>query len=193
MLVDTMSALHEPMCKRPLSVSEYHLMGEVGILSPEERVELIEGEIISMPPIGGKHSGFVDHLNRLLVRAVGDNAIVRVQNPVVLSELSEPEPDLALLKPRNDFYKQSTPIAGDVLLLIEVSDTTLRYDQEVKARLYAKSGIPEFWIIDIHKAQLCIYRDGTDQGYSTLIRPVELSQCAPLALADASIDMSVLF
>ena len=181
------------MRRRPLNVAEYHLMGEVGIFAPGERVELIEGEIIEKPPIGSTHSGIVDHLNRLLVRAVGDKAIVRVQNPVVLSDFSEPEPDFALLKPRDNFYKDATPSASDVLLLIEVSDSTLRYDRDIKAPLYARHGISETWIIDIANAQVTIYRDAGEQGYSSEIKPGDWQQVAPLQLSDVTVDLSGLF
>ena len=188
-----MNALQEPMSKRALSVTEYHLMGDVGIFAPGERVELIEGEIINMPPIGSTHSGIVDHLNRLLVRAVGDKAIVRVQNPVVLSDLSEPEPDFALLKPRDNFYKDATPSASDVLLLIEVADSTLRYDRDIKAPLYARHGIPETWIIDIANAQVTIYRDADEQGYSGEFKPDDWQRVVPSQISDISVDLSGLF
>ena len=181
------------MRKRQLSISEYHLMGDVGIFAPVERVELIEGEIIDMPSIGSTHSGIVDHLNRLLVRAVGDKAIVRVQNPVVLSDLSEPEPDFALLKPRDNFYKDATPSASDVLLLIEVSDSTLRYDRDIKAPLYARHGIPETWIIDMANARITIYRDAGEQGYSSEFKPDDWQRVAPLQISDAAVDLSNLF
>ena len=181
------------MSKRALSVTEYHLMGDVGIFAPGERVELIEGEIINMPPIGSTHSGIVDHLNRLLVRAVGDKAIVRVQNPVVLSDLSEPEPDFALLKPRENFYKDATPSASDVLLLIEVADSTLRYDRDIKVPLYARHGIPETWIIDIANAQVTIYRDADKQGYSGEFKPDDWQRVVPSQISDISVDLSGLF
>jgi len=188
-----MNAFQEPMRKRPLSVSEYHLMGEVGIFAPGERVELIEGEIIDMPPIGSTHSGIVDHMTRLLVQAVCDKAIVRVQNPVVLSDLSEPEPDFALLKPRNNFYKDATPSARDVLLLIEVSDSTLRYDRDIKAPLYARHGIPETWIIDVANAQVTIHRDAGKQGYLNQFKPDDWQRVAPLQISDVTVDLSDLF
>src|SRR5579862_9904434 len=137
------------VARRPLTVAEYHRMGEVGILTEDDRVELIEGELIAMSPIGSEHSGTVNALTHTLVLAVEDRAVVAVQNPVQLDDLSEPRPDFALLKPRDDYYRRSTPRPDDVLLLIEVADSSLAYDRNVKRSLYAWHGIPEFWIVNI--------------------------------------------
>src|SRR5690606_41478239 len=114
-----------------ITADEYHRMAEVGLLAPDARVELIEGEIIERAPVGREHSSVVDQLNRLFVRAVGDDAIVRVQGSIRLGTLSEPEPDLVLLRPSPDFYRSRFATAADALLVIEVSDTTLRYDRDV--------------------------------------------------------------
>jgi Uma2 family endonuclease len=142
--VDTKT--HE-ITRRRFTVHDYHRMGEAGILHEDDRVELIEGEIVEMAAIGTRHFTCVNGLTRLLVRGVGDAAIVSVQNPVRLDEHSEPQPDLAVLQTRD--YRESLPRPEDVLLLIEVSDTTLSYDRNVKLPLYARAGIPEVWIVDL--------------------------------------------
>jgi Uma2 family endonuclease len=142
-----------------LTVDEYYRMAEVGLLPPDARVELIEGEIIDMAPIGSRHAAAVDFLAERFFRAVGGSAHVRVQGPVRLGPHSEPQPDLALLRPRAHRYADSHPTAADVLLLVEVSDATLRYDRETKASLYARHGVPELWIVDLAHRQLHVYRD----------------------------------
>jgi Uma2 family endonuclease len=140
-----------------ITVDEYHRMAEIGLLAPDARVELIEGEIIDMAPIGKEHSGVVDQLTRLFVRAVGDDAIVRVQGSVRLSKMSEPEPDVVLLKPRADFYRNQFASSADTLLVIEVSESSLRYDRDVKVPFYARHGVPEVWIVDLPNDQLLVY------------------------------------
>ncbi len=149
-----------------ITVDEYHRMAEVGVLAPDARVELIEGEIIDMAPIGRAHTSVVDQLNRLLVRAVGDEAIVRVQGSVRLSQMSEPEPDVVLLKPRADFYRHRFALGADTLLVIEVSDSTLRYDRDVKVPLYARHGVPEVWIVDLTGDQLLGFGSPSAGGYA---------------------------
>ena len=131
--------------RRRFTVYEYHRMGEAGILHEDDRVELIEGELVEMTAIGTRHFACVNRLNRLLVGALGDEAIVSVQNPVRLNEYNEPQPDLAVIRPRD--YRLSLPGPGDVLLLVEVSDTTLAYDRSVKLPLYARAGIGVVWIV----------------------------------------------
>src|SRR6476659_3569905 len=142
-------AAHPWVTRRPITVTEYHRMGEVGILGDRDRVELIEGELVAMSPIGSYHHGTVNKLNHALVQAVGERAVVSVQGPVRLDEFSEPEPDLALLKPRPDFYRDAHAGPADVLLLIEVADTSLNYDRAVKRALYARHTIQELWIVDL--------------------------------------------
>jgi Uma2 family endonuclease len=137
----------QEIVRRRFTVHDYHRMGEAGILHEDDRVELIEGEIVEMAAIGTRHFVCVNQLNRLLVRGVGDEAIVSVQNPVRLDEHTEPRPDLTVLRVRD--YRESLPMPGDVLLLIEVSDTTLAYDRGVKLPLYARAGILDVWIVDL--------------------------------------------
>jgi Uma2 family endonuclease len=147
-------------------------MGMHGIIHEDERVELIDGEIIQMSPIGDKHARCVNRFNRHLVLALGERAIVSIQNPVVLSAHDEPQPDAAVLAPGAEQH-DGTPRSGDVLLLVEVSDTTLRYDQRVKLPLYARAGIPEVWIADLGGEAIIQYADpeeGTFRAVTTYRR-----------------------
>ncbi len=132
-------------------------MAETGILTEDDRVELIEGEIIEMSPIGSRHVACVNRVNRILSRTVGQSVIVSVQNPIYLDDFSEPEPDIALLRPRADFYEQELPAASDVLLLIEVADTSVDYDRNKKLPLYARASIPEMWLVDLSAHTITIY------------------------------------
>lgn len=143
-------------------------MGEAGILHEDDRVELIEGEIVEMAAIGTRHFSCVNRLNRLLVRSVGDDAIVSVQNPVRLNEHTEPQPDLAVLRPRD--YLESLPGPEDVLFLIEVSDTTLAYDRGIKVPLYARAGIAEVWIVDLTSEVIERYTGPSDATYRRIER-----------------------
>jgi Uma2 family endonuclease len=129
--------------RRLFTVEEYHRMAEAGILGEDERVELIEGEIIQMAPIGPQHAGSVININRLFVTRLGDRAVVSPQNPVVIRPRSEPQPDLVLLRPRAVSYSRGLPASQDVLLVVEVADTTVRFDRLVKARLYAPTSSPD--------------------------------------------------
>jgi Uma2 family endonuclease len=129
-------------------------MGEVGIFSEDDRVELVCGEVIKMSPIGNRHAACVDVLDELLRERLGRSVQVRVQNPIRLDEYSEPQPDITVLKRRDDFYRHAHPGPGDVLLVIEVSDTTLDYDRRVKVPLYARSGIPEVWVVNLSDGRI---------------------------------------
>jgi Uma2 family endonuclease len=148
------------------TVDEYYKLAEAGVLSEDSRVELIEGEIVMMTPIGRRHAACVDRLNRLLVHAVGESAIVRVQNPVRLGDRSEPEPDLALLRPRDDFYAEREPGPADALLIVEVADSSLAYDRGVKLPLYARAGVAETWIVDLGERVIEVHRSPGPQGYA---------------------------
>jgi Uma2 family endonuclease len=151
------------------TVEEYHRMGEVGLLDADARVELIEGEIVEMAPIGDAHAAVSNQLNRLLVLAVGERGIVAVGNPVRLSSHSEPQPDFSVLRPRAD-YPTRGPRPEDVMLAVEVSDTTLRRDRRVKLALYASAGIPEFWIVNLEVREVELYRSPTGDTYASVER-----------------------
>lgn len=141
-------------------------MADVGLLPPNTITELIEGEIIDMPPIGHRHAAIVDRLAKRLIQAAGELAHVRIQNPVRLSTVSEPQPDLALLRPRHDGYMSGHPSIEDILLIIEVSDATLDYDRSVKVPLYARHGVPEFWLVDLRHSQVHVFRSPHGDGYA---------------------------
>jgi Uma2 family endonuclease len=143
-------------------------MGEAGIFHPDDRVELIEGEIIRMSPIGDGHAWRVIVLNRIFSTRLGERAFVSVQNPVRLSEHSEPEPDLVIMRLPADGESVRAPRPEDILLLIEVSDTTLAFDRDTKVRLYAQAGIPEVWLLDLQGDRLRAYRKRRDGEYCSI-------------------------
>ena len=145
-------------------------MAEVGILKPTDRVELIRGEIVEMSPPGRRHVAFVDNLTQLLVLRLAGRAIVSVQNPVVLTEDTEPQPDLAIRRLRAVPYKDREAFAEDVLLLIEVADTSLRYDRSTKLRLYAAAGVPEYWLVDCTTESIEVFRTPHAEGYRHVSR-----------------------
>jgi len=178
--------------RRALDVTAYHDMAAAGILRPDDRVELIEGELVWMNALGGPHMGAVMALTRILVPLCAGAAEVSVQNAVRLDRYNEPQPDIALLRPRADQYRTAPPLAEDVLLLIEVADSTLRMDREVKAPLYARHGIPEYWLVDLAGGTVLVHRDPSPEGYRSLreARPGEaitlarLPETAPVAVSD---------
>ena len=150
---------------RAFTVGEYYRMAEANILSEEDRVELIAGQIVAMSPIGCQHAACVKRLNMLLGKMVGDSMLLGVQDPIVLDAHSEPEPDLVLLRPRADFYAEAHPSADEVLLAIEVADTSASYDREVKVPLYAQAGIPEVWLIDLQEGRIEVFARPQDNAY----------------------------
>jgi Uma2 family endonuclease len=159
--------LEEPRIKRHLlTVEQYHLMGEAGVFAADARVELIDGEVIDMAPMGSRHYATVSRLDHLLTSVIGHRAIVNGQMPLRLGSMSEPEPDLCVLKARGDFYASALPTAADTLVVIEVSDSTLAYDVRVKARLYARHGVPVCWVFDLQAPMLRVFADPRDGDYA---------------------------
>jgi Uma2 family endonuclease len=151
-----------------LSVDALYRMAEAGILGDPRRVELIDGEIFDMAAIGSPHAAITNRLGRLFARALGDEvALAAVQSPVRLDAYNEPEPDVILLKPRADLYRASHPGAADVLLLVEVSESSLHYDRSVKLPLYARFGVPEVWIVDLVGTAVEVYREPRDGAYAS--------------------------
>jgi len=153
------------LIRRLISVKEYHIMAESGILTEEDRVELLKGEIVYMSPIGSKHVACVNRITHAIAPILPDNAILSAQNPIVVDDLSEPEPDFAILRFKDDFYENQLATADDVYLVIEVSDTTLAKDQKIKLPLYAASGIPEFWIVNLEKDEIEVYKEPIGDTY----------------------------
>jgi Uma2 family endonuclease len=174
-----------------LTVHDYYRMAEVGLLSPDDRTELIEGEIVDMPPIGSEHAFAVTLLTERLLRAAGDSAVVRVQQPVRFMPRSEPQPDFALVRRTADAYRHAHPVAKDVLLLIEVSESTLRYDLEVKARLYATHRIPEYWVVDLVDRRIVRHRVPVKTGYTQ--RDEVASGALPLPTLGVELSVAELF
>ena len=153
--------------KKLFTVDEYYRMADVGILGPTDRVELIEGEIIQMSPIGNRHASCVDRANYLFVTAFKEKAIVSIQHPLRLDKYNEPQPDIIVLKPRADYYASQSRTPADTFFVVEVSDTTLRYDTKVKLPIYARSDVPEVWIENLQEDLLLVCRDPTGRSYRT--------------------------
>ena len=176
--------------RRRISVDEYYAMAEAGILTRDERVELIDGEIITISPIGSEHGASVDAGNYFLVSLLRGRAIVRVQGNVRLDDYNEPEPDFALMKWRYDFYRNELPGPDDVLLIIEVSDTSLSYDRGVKLALYARFGIPEVWIANIPNCIVEAYTDPVDGEYTNSLMYSPGETASPAVFDDVEIPVS---
>jgi Uma2 family endonuclease len=174
------------------NVDEYHRMAKAGILHEDDRIELIEGELIEMAAVGSRHMACVNDLNRLFVSRLGDRAIVSIQNPVCLSFHSEPEPDLSILRPHPNRYRDRIPLPEDVLLLIEVADTTFAHDRAVKLPLYAAAGIPEVWIADLPRRRFLLHRTPEGNAY-TDVTTVRRGTISPLAFPDVTISIESIF
>lgn len=156
--------------RRVFSVDDFHRMVETGLLSEDERVELIEGEVVKMSPIGSRHAACVRRIDELLRERVGREVMISVQSPVRLSDLSEPQPDLTVLRRREDFYSSAHPTPADVLLLVEVADTSVGYDRQVKLPLYARSGIAEVWLVDLSSDAVETYARPEGGAYQERVR-----------------------
>lgn len=181
---DTLLATHR------FTTTDWYKMAVAGLFALEEKTELIEGTVIDMPPIGTEHCGCVDWLASYFFAHLANRAIVRTQNPLRLSDFSEPQPDLLILKPRTDFYRHAHPQANDVLLLIEVADTSIRYDRQIKMPLYARHGIIEMWLVNLAEGCVEVYRE-PHQGeykYQQIIRRNAMIQ--PLLNSEIKISVS---
>ncbi len=176
--------------KRLISVDDYHRMAEDGLFAQDERVELIEGEIVEMTAIGNPHATAVRRLDLYFHRRLLDRVIVDAQNPVRLGDWSEPQPDVKLLSWRDDLYAEAAPVAADVLLLVEIADTSARYDRRVKAPLYARHGIREYWILDLPGKILEVYCQPGPDGYAEVRRLRRGDSIAPEALPDVVFAVS---
>jgi Uma2 family endonuclease len=175
--------------RRRFTVDEYRRMLEGGILAEDDRVELINGEIVEMAPIGSRHAACVKRLNNLFSRQVGDRAVVGVQDPVRLDEYSEPQPDLTLLRPRPDYYAGGHPGPEDVLLVVEVAETSAEYDRQIKVPLYARAGIREVWLVDLAASAVEVYREPTPEGYRQVRRFGRGETLSPEALPDINLAL----
>lgn len=181
----------QEVSRRRFTVHDYHKMAEAGILHEDDRVELIEGEIVEMAAIGGRHFTCVNKLNHLLVKSVGDAAIVSVQNPVRLDERNEPQPDLAVIRAGD--YREALPGPEDVLFLIEVSDTTLAYDRNTKLPLYARAGVSEAWIVNLANETAECHTDPSPDGYRTVRHSGKGDTIKPEAFPELTISVNAVF
>jgi Uma2 family endonuclease len=150
---------------RRFTAGEYHQMIEAGVFGQDERLELIDGEIVQMSPIGDRHAACVRRLNELLGHLFAGRALVDVQNPIVVDVAYAPQPDLALLRPRADYYAKQTPTTADCWLVIEVADTSAEFDRQIKAPRYARGGVAELWLIDLERDVVVAYRDPAGNAY----------------------------
>jgi Uma2 family endonuclease len=189
--MSVMSTVFTPTRAR-LSVDQFHKMAETGIFSPESRLELIDGELIEMAPIGPRHMHLVNRLTHALVAAVGNTAIVSVQNPVALDDHTETYPDFALLRSQPD-REGRLPTKDDVLLVIEVADTSLQYDRTLKAARYAASGINEVWIVNVAERILEIYREPNNGAYRVKLQAGAEDIVAPVALPGIALPLAGIF
>ena len=174
------------------STADYHRMAEVGILSEDDRVELIDGEIRLMSPISSRHASIVNRMNAFLSAQFGKAAIVSIQNSIILNDKTEPQPDLVLLRFRDDFYEEATPTAADVLLLIEVSDSTLAYDRQEKLPRYAQAGIPEVWLI-VLEYQIIEHYAGPNGTQYEMKQTFKRGQTIALPIAQLTIAVDDIF
>lgn len=180
--------------RRLFTREEYHRMAEVGILTRSDRVELIRGEIITMSPQGRRHRAFIDNLTHLLDSRLAGRAIVSVQMPIVLSNDTEPEPDIQILRRRAVPYKDREAAAEDALLLIEVAQTSLVYDRSTKLELYATAGIPEYWVVDCLAESIDVYRSRHASGYRDVTRATDPSATVSVqAFPDVALTLSEIF
>ncbi len=177
--------------RHKLDVHAFHRMAEAGIFRETDRVELIEGDLIDMAPIGAGHASVVDSLSEALILACGGRATVRIQNPIRLDEWNEPQPDLAILKRRGDFYAAKYPGPADTLLVIEVADTSAGFDRTVKLPLYARAGIPEYWIVDLTRRRLEAHRAPSGGSYTEITTHSSGETLALSAAPDIAVDLSL--
>jgi Uma2 family endonuclease len=175
---------------RLLTVKDYHRMGETGIFDPDERIELLTGQIVKKPVKGPSHSAAVKRIDRLLRSHLAQDTLVQQQDPIQLDDYSEPEPDIALLRPNPTDYEEHHPTVADVYLIIEVSDSTLSRDCEFKADIYARSRITDYWVLDIPNRRLHVFRKPSQDGYQSRVTLTEGDSIAPLAFSDCIIQIA---
>ena len=178
------------LAKRWITVDEYERMGEAGIFHPDDRLELLEGEIYKMSPIGSPHAACVKFLSAQLNRLFNGKLIVSTQDPIRLNDFSEPQPDVALLRWRDDFYKYSHPTPEDVLLVIEVADSTVESDRSYKIPLYAKAGITESWLVNLPEEQIELFATPADGAYQIIKTFKRGDEAQSHTINDLSISVS---
>lgn len=182
-----------PRNLRPITITDYHQMAEIGILGADERVELIAGQIIQKMPKGPAHSALCKRIEKILEHRLGDRALVRLQDPIQLNTYSEPEPDLAVVHPNSSFYSEQHPKIEEVYLIIEIVDTTIDRDLTTKANLYAAAGIIDYWVFNITSQQLHIFRDPQGNGYQRQLILRGQQSVSLLAFPDCAIVVQECF
>jgi Uma2 family endonuclease len=185
--------LPPPLKRHRLTADQYQQLGAMGVLAPQTRVELINGEIIEMAPIGSRHWAMVNRIDLALKQAIGKRAVVSTQSSFRLDDHSEPEPDIGVFAWRDDFYSGALPTAAQTLLLVEVSDSTVRYDREVKLPMYAQRGIPELWIVDLDAKLFRVFRAPRGDDYLEAQATPSPGVVAIAALAGCAVDLGGLF
>jgi Uma2 family endonuclease len=189
-----MAAVEVAATRRLFTRQEYHRMGEAGILTRSDRVELIRGEIIKMSPQGRRPRAFIDNLTHLLDTRLAGRAIVSIQMPIALTDDTEPEPDVQILRRRSVPYKDREAHADDALLVIEVAESSLPYDRSTKLKLYAAAGIPEYWIVDCVGEGLEVYRTPDADGYRDVVHVTGPAATVTLqAFPDVALALSEIF
>jgi Uma2 family endonuclease len=183
------TAMHESPRRHRITVDHFYRMEEAGLFGADERVELVNGEIIDVPAMGSRHASALARILRTLAAAVSARAHLRPQLPLRLNQDSEPLPDLAIVRSRADDYADSHPTTADVLPVVEISDSMLRYDRAVKTVLYARCGVPEVWVVDLRANRVHVYRSPKASEY-TDVRTVELGRLPIGALPDVVVDLS---
>ena len=178
-----------PLRTHNFTVDEYHRMAEAGVFHEDARVELLDGQIVEMTPIGPRHAVCVDRLNGRLSRLVGDSAIVRVQSPVVLGQRAEPEPDVTLLRPPFERYQEAHPGPAEIMLVIEVADTSVEHDRSVKIPLYARAGVPEVWLVNLPADRIEVYRDPAGGSYAEVTSVSGGETLTPLEVPSATLSV----
>lgn len=184
-----MQTTEAPFTLRLWTVEEYHQMAEAGIFHPKERVELIAGQIIRMSAKGTAHSSAVGRIYKLLENCLGQQTWIRTEQPIVLDDFSEPEPDVAVVRLDPLDYADHHPTPSEVYLIIEVADSSLKYDHETKAKVYAKSGIADYWVLDVIDRKLHVFREPTQEGYQSEVIFSEGASVSPLQFPDVVIAL----
>jgi len=171
---------------------EYYALVEAGVFTEDSRIELVQGDIVTMAPIDAPQAGLVNRFGRLFHNGLGERAAVTVQNPIVIGADTEPQPDLTLCKPRADDYTAKHPRPDEILLVVEVADSSVRYDRDTKVPLYAAAGIAEAWLLDLNGGTLEVYRTPSADGYKTLLRLKPGDTVSPLAFPDLILEVAAL-